>query len=196
MTQANIAKKAGLTRQAISYKVKRGMTHAEIIAQAKERKGLAAKGQRNKADKGAHLHGVKKGKHSAKKRGRPAGSLGAVAKEAQEAKESFNSASLRKEVALANLKEIEEAQKRGELISVEMARNYMTSMVVRARDCWMGIADLTDRIRQEPDGIVARQLVEKEVRRGLEELEKFMTVVAHKMVGSGTPQSQQKEEAA
>jgi hypothetical protein len=50
--------------------------------------------------------------------------------------------------------------------------------VIKAQDVWSGSSDLADRIKQEPDAIAAQQLIDNEVRRGLEELEKFAVILA------------------
>lgn len=178
MTNADLARKVGLTPQAISTKKKNGWTEAKIIEQAEVRKRLKEAGGKNTSDKGAHQAGVPKSFYAAraaelKPRVEVAVVTPLVKGKRPEPDEQMFNAQWRKEIALADLKDLEVAQKRGELVPIVQVQSWITNCIVRAREVWMGLRDLADRIRQEPDVIKAQQLVDDEVRRGLEELEKF-----------------------
>jgi len=199
LSHAALAAKVGLSTRAVSHKIGRGMTPMQIAKQAAERKKLRDAGQKAHGDRGASQVGVKKrrGQHRGKqggKTGRPIGSTVAngAKSRAPHRKENFNDANLRKEVALANLRELEEAKVRGELIPAMYVVNWMASATMRCRDIFMGLRDLADRIRQEADPIAAQMMVDQEVQRGLEELERFMERVTRQIMRG----SRVKDEAA
>lgn len=200
VTYAELAQEVGLTSSAISYKIRRGMSVAEIRAEGARRAAAQANGTLMGKAKQA---GVPKSFYAARKAEAVPTSTPAIApvkhqsrQAAASPNEELHSAATRKEIALANLKEIEEQQKRGELIGTEYVKAYMGSCIIRAREVWMGIRDLSDRIRQEPDAIKAQQIIDEEVRRGLGELEKFGEMLVQKAKGGGSGSGSGMEAAA
>jgi hypothetical protein len=85
--------------------------------------------------------------------------------------ETFFQAQLRKEVALAGLRELELAKKRGELVMVDEVRSAVASMILNARDILLRMpAQLRDQLAQETDAIRCEELVRDEVHRALNQL--------------------------
>lgn len=178
MTTADLAEQIGLTYEAVRLKRKKGMTDAAIIKQAEARQKLQDSGGKNTSDKGGQQAGVAKSFYAAraaelKPKVEASVVVPLIKGKRPEPDEQMFNAQWRKEIALADLKDLEVAQKRGELIPIVQVQSWVVNCIVRAREVWMGLRDLADRIRQEPDVIKAQQLVDDEVRRGLEELEKF-----------------------
>ena len=90
--------------------------------------------------------------------------------------ESFNQAQRRKEVAIADLRELELKQKRGELVPVSDVNAFVSGMVVRARDILLRVApELRDRLAVCSDPIECEAMVTDEVYRALRELSEFNT---------------------
>lgn len=187
VSYAELAREVGLTASAVSYKIRRGMSVDAIRREGARRelarangtlKGKAAQAGVPKSVYAARRAMVVKG--SGVSAGAPLDPSAKPAKGqqghrrvAELPEEELHNAQTRKEIALANLKELEEAQKRAELIPVAQVNNWMASAIMRARDIWSGLRDLSDRIRQEADAISAQLMVDAEMRRGFEELERF-----------------------
>lgn len=195
VTYAELAREVGLTSAAISYKIRRGMSVDAIRKEGLRNKAAREAGvATGKAKQG----GVPKSFYAAKRAAATAEKQGQGQKQKMKVTvpaadgagdedissgESLFDAQTRKERALANLKELEEAQKRGELVSLAAVTTWMSGLIVRARDAWFGIEELADRIRQEQDVVKARKLIRDEVVRGLEELEKFAVLSGGKVAG-------------
>ena len=77
----------------------------------------------------------------------------------------------RKEVALANLKEVELAQRRGDLIPLVQVNAWFSGCIVSARDILLRIGpELRDRLAACVDPVVCERMVDEEVRRALGKL--------------------------
>ena len=88
--------------------------------------------------------------------------------------ETFSEAARRKEVALADLRELELSVKRGELAPVAEVNAFVSSMILRARDIFTRLApELRDRLAKETDPIRIHQLIEAETTRALTQLSQF-----------------------
>ena len=81
-------------------------------------------------------------------------------------------ARIRRTVAAADRLDMDNAVLRGELAPTDEVRNWYSSAIIRCRDIVMGIVDLTELIRRDPDEAMARRLMEDELRRAIAELEK------------------------
>ena len=177
VSYAELAREVGLTASAVSYKIRRGMSVDEIRREGARRELARSNGTlKGKAAQA----GVPKSVYAARKAGiePPLGSSahpGAATghRKAAKPEEELYDAQTRKDIALANLKELEEAKLRSELVPVAHVVNFMASAVMRCRDIFSGLRDLSDRIRQEADPIAAQLMVDAEVQRGLEELVRF-----------------------
>lgn len=85
--------------------------------------------------------------------------------------ESFTEAQARKERALASLRELELAEKNGQLVDLHQVNAWVSGCIIRARDILLRIApELRDRLSQESDPITIHELIDKEIRRALNEL--------------------------
>jgi hypothetical protein len=85
--------------------------------------------------------------------------------------EVFLEAQRRKEVALADLRELELSQKRGELVDRNEANTFIGTMILKARDILLRIApELKDRLATETDPIEIENLIDGEVRQALQKL--------------------------
>ena len=91
----------------------------------------------------------------------------------------------RKAESDAQLKELELATRRGELLPTSAVSLAMSGCIIRAREIWLAIPNLVPQIRQCDDPIAAQRLIDDEIRRGLLELEKFGEKLAHRIAGSG-----------
>jgi hypothetical protein len=88
--------------------------------------------------------------------------------------ESFNQAQRRKEVAIADLRELELKQKRGELVPVSDVNAFVSGMIVRARDILLRLApELRDRLATCTDPLECEGMVTDEVYRALRELSEY-----------------------
>jgi hypothetical protein len=84
---------------------------------------------------------------------------------------SLTEAKRRNQLALAQLNELELAQKRGELIAFADVNHFVSTMIIRARDILLRIAaELRDRLAAESDPIKCGELIEDEIHRALGEL--------------------------
>jgi hypothetical protein len=89
-------------------------------------------------------------------------------------KETFTEAQRRKEVALADLRELELATNRGELANVAEVNAFVSGMIVRCRDLFCRIApEMRDRLSKETDPIRIGELIEAEITRALTQLSQF-----------------------
>ena len=110
------------------------------------------------------------------------------------APENFTDAQTRKEIALANLRELEYKVKAGELIQLANVNEWLSTMILRSRDVLLRIApELKDKLAQEQDPINVELMIDLEVRRALQELAKPLkknvidtTVVEEKEQGETT----------
>lgn len=85
--------------------------------------------------------------------------------------ESLQHAQRRKERAIADLRELELQQKRGELIPMSDVNAFISGMIIRARDILLRIApELRDRLATCRDAVECERLIDDEVRRALAEL--------------------------
>jgi hypothetical protein len=88
--------------------------------------------------------------------------------------ETLVQAQLRKEQALANLRELEVAQKRGELAPVGVLNVFMGGQIIKARDALMRIGqELCDRLAFASAPADCRRMIDDEVRRALGDLSLF-----------------------
>jgi hypothetical protein len=93
---------------------------------------------------------------------------------AKQGDETLFEAQRRKEIALADLRELELAVKRGELAPVAEVNAFVSSMILRARDIVSRIApELRDRLAKETDPIRIQELIEVETTRALTQLSQF-----------------------
>ena len=89
-------------------------------------------------------------------------------KNATTAGETKWEAECRKERALADLRELELATKRGEFVEAEKVNAWIAGMIIKARDVLLRMpAELQDRLAQESDPANVRQLLDEEIRRAL-----------------------------
>jgi hypothetical protein len=88
--------------------------------------------------------------------------------------ETFLEAERRKQIALADLKELELAHKRGELVNKDEVNNFFGGLFLKARDILSHIApELKDRLAHETDPVQIESLIDAEVRRALELLAEY-----------------------
>ena len=146
---SKLAREADLSQGYTSRLLKQDRSPQQIIEHQRQRKGTRAKQQHIVATNGQ-----------------------------SDCLETYASAQTRKEIAMANLRELEVLERRGELVPIAQVSVWLGGCVNKARDVWVGLRDLADRIRQEPDVVSAQQLIDAEIRRGLEELEKFGELLA------------------
>ena len=84
---------------------------------------------------------------------------------------------LRKETALASIRELELEQKRGMLAPIVVVNAFVCAQVIRARDILMRIGpELRDRLAIETDPAKCEAMIEMEVRRALSELKEMKPV--------------------
>jgi len=77
-------------------------------------------------------------------------------------------------VAIADLRELEVAQKRGELLPASEVNAFISGMIIRARDILLRIApELRDRLATCSDAVECERLIDDEVRRALRELAEY-----------------------
>jgi hypothetical protein len=87
---------------------------------------------------------------------------------------SYTEAQRRKEMALAELRELDLAKARGEVASTVEVNQYVATMILRAREILLRMAaELGDRVAQTSDPIECRRLIETEVHRALRQLAEF-----------------------
>jgi hypothetical protein len=85
--------------------------------------------------------------------------------------ESFTEAQTRKETALADLRELELSEKRGELVNLVEVNAWVSGMILRARDILLRIGpELRDRLSKEADPITIQGLIDGEIKSALAEL--------------------------
>jgi hypothetical protein len=90
--------------------------------------------------------------------------------------ETFLSAKRRKEIALADQRELELKQMAGDLVSIDDVNHWVASMILRARDILIRIGtEHRDRLAQETDPIKVQEVIDAEVHRALRELAEFKT---------------------
>ena len=88
--------------------------------------------------------------------------------------ETLTDAARRKEIALADLRELELAQKRGELVDLAEINAWVAGMIMRARDILMQLSGETrDRLARQKDPVKVGEVIDKEVRRALRELAEY-----------------------
>jgi len=88
--------------------------------------------------------------------------------------ESLQHAQRRKEAAVADLRELELQQKRGELVPMSDVNAFVSGTIIRARDILLRIApELRDRMATCTDAIECERLIDDEVRRALRELSEY-----------------------
>lgn len=90
------------------------------------------------------------------------------------ADETYAEASRRKETALANLRELELTQKRGEFVSLAEINAHIAGMVIHSRDILLRLpGEMSDRLAKETKPVKIRKLLESEVDRCLRGLAEF-----------------------
>lgn len=88
--------------------------------------------------------------------------------------ETFYEAQRRKEVAQASLREVELAQKRGELVPISDVNVWVAGMILRSRDILLRIApELRDSLALQSDPIKCQELIDAEIHRALSALAEF-----------------------
>lgn len=94
-----------------------------------------------------------------------------VIEQAQPKDETFLEAKRRKEIALADAAELETSQLKGELVSKQASEDWLSGLILKARDVLMRIApELKDRLSQETDPAMIEALIDSEVRRACDVL--------------------------
>ena len=98
--------------------------------------------------------------------------------------ETLASAQTRKEIALANQRELEVRKMLRELIPVAEANAHVARLIVAARDAWVRAgAELGDRLAVETDSVKCAQMVTDEavrILKGITEMEVSVTKVGGK----------------
>jgi len=85
--------------------------------------------------------------------------------------ESLAQATVRDKIAAANIRELEYAQRAGELIETERVRLWIGNMLVEARDGILRVpAEWRDRLAAELDPVKVEEMVDGALRRVLERL--------------------------
>jgi hypothetical protein len=121
---SDLARKARTSTSTVSKKLLAGKTAEEIIAEAE-----AWREQQS-------IQAVKRA------------TCGSVANGSSGDVESFAAAQRRKEVAIADLRELELKQKRGELVSMSEVNAFISGMIIRSRDILLRIGpELRDVLR-------------------------------------------------
>jgi hypothetical protein len=88
--------------------------------------------------------------------------------------ESYAAAQARKEVALANIREIEVSVKRRELVPIGKINVFVAGMIIKAREELLRIGpELRDRLAQEADPIACEQLVAARIQAALNVLAEY-----------------------
>ena len=88
--------------------------------------------------------------------------------------ESFLEAQARKESATADLRELELAKRRGELVEVAEVKSFLGGMITAARNRLLGIGSkLGPDLAQEPDAINCQAMIDLEIREALDELKEY-----------------------
>ncbi len=122
---AAVARLAGLSKQRVSVLLRQGHSAGSIIAQQESKRSAAA----------AHHDGQDDGK-----RGKP---------------ESWLAARSRKETSLADLRAMEVARRRGELIERAVVDSYVSGAIIYFRDALLRLpSELKDRCDQQPGAVV------------------------------------------
>lgn len=87
---------------------------------------------------------------------------------------TFAEAQLRKESALADLRELELAEKRRDLLSASEVSTAIHELIATSKSKLLLIGDeLGDRISAESDPIKCREMIAAEIRAALQELSKY-----------------------
>lgn len=147
-----LARRAGVSVSTASQKLKRGKTPEQIIEEAatwrqQQAEKQAREGVRAKAPESSN--GVDGG-------------------------ESYSEAQRRKEVALANLRELELNVKSGDLTPVSEINAWVAGMIIEARNILLRIApELRDRLAIETDPAEIDKLISAEIDRALYQLKSF-----------------------
>ena len=77
----------------------------------------------------------------------------------------------RKEIALADLRELELQAKRGELVDLAAINVYISGMVIRARDLLLSLpGELSDQLADESDAVRVKKTMAAEIERSLRDL--------------------------
>lgn len=98
--------------------------------------------------------------------------------------ETFAEAQRRKESALADLRELELAEKRRELLNASEISTAVHELIATAKSRLLLIGDeLGDRLAAESNPVRCRELVTDEVRRALSELSQYQVLTAGTEVG-------------
>lgn len=86
--------------------------------------------------------------------------------------ENLAQATLRKEIAIADQRELEVQRQRASLVSRPMVLGWLSEAVVKAREILLRIGpELRDRLAVEQDAMKVQEVIVVEVERALEELE-------------------------
>lgn len=88
--------------------------------------------------------------------------------------ETYTEAETRHKIACADKVELENAVKRGELVSVADVNQWVAGMILRGRDVLLRIGpELKDKLALETDPISIEQMIDSEVRRALRSLQEY-----------------------
>jgi hypothetical protein len=142
-----LAEQAGVSPALVSRKLKQGRTREQILTEAAERRermGIV----------------LTPGVNKPARRKLP--------------DEQFVDAQRRKESALADLRELELAEKRGELLNASEVSTAIHELISTAKSKLLLLGDeLGDRLAAESDPIRCREMVNAEVRSALTALSKY-----------------------
>ena len=97
-----------------------------------------------------------------------------AAKPSHGSREPYHDAITRKEIALANIREIEEAEKRDALVPLAEINAHVAGMIIRARDVLTRMGgELRDSLASETDPIKCEALINAETNQALRELREY-----------------------
>lgn len=160
-----LARDSGYAQAHVSRMMLKGMTPAEIRRKGAERQALSASAKKGSViDKRAHverhaeMHGTPSPRHTP---GRVPTAVNG---------EDLRHAQTRKEIALADQREMENAARRGELVPRVQVEIYISEGIVKCKDVLLKLDELGDRFAQmEPPKI--RETIRAEVHRALGEIQ-------------------------
>lgn len=166
VTGAALAREVGLTPQAISWKLKRGMTADQIRGEYAKKKGLPpplpAASSPSSPPRVLSIT-----ESFIDEDGEGSGGSGSVLK----GRETEYAARGRKEIALANERELLVAQRQGELVPRVAVSQYISGMIVTAKNVLLRIGvEKQDDLAMETDPARCGEIVTKAVRKALEGL--------------------------
>ncbi|MCC6860865.1 MAG: hypothetical protein IT158_20020 [Bryobacterales bacterium] len=97
-----------------------------------------------------------------------------LSKRDQTAKVSATEARRRKEVALAELRELQVRREKGELLDAAKVNNYIGGMILRAAEILDRLPDeLADRLAYLTDPVACKDLLRSELNRARDQLAEY-----------------------